>query len=221
MKNLTVSLLLLLMVAPTVDARRKKDKAGKITDVVYVDGKYGFQMTIHKNGKTRINKSDNNFRFSLTQRNYTIPSKYVSAPDYTKVPRLVIFVDTTSLGAHAFVDSLVSSDYKSKQKNKVLKEFDFLAERDIIPKGRSRLDIDGESALFWKAMARYSQEVAESASAKTGKIIRSEYGGAMVSVKFGEHIVLFHMMCEWEYYTQVVEEIRQMMASLTWAEQEG
>ena len=214
MKRFIILCLMLLMCTPAVDARKKQKKAGTITDSVYHDDKYGFDLTIHDNWKVKISKDKENMRLLLTQRNFAIPSDYINAPNYTYTPQMVLYVDTTTFGVHPFIDSLTSDDYKSKQKKEILKEFEFLNEPDQIPKRRSRMEIAGKSALLWKAQAKYEKEVVESASSTSGRMVHREYGGAIAAVKVGDNIILFHVMTEWEFFEPVLLEVLPMIKSL-------
>lgn len=221
MKKLLILGLTLALLAPATQARKKQGKAGKITDNVFLDSKYGFSITVHENWKARPGKAKGNMRLRLIQRKYSIPSEYIRAPDYTKIPMLVVYVDTTSLGVHAFIDSLTNVDFKSKQKKAILKEFDFLNEQDIIPKRRSRIEIAGESALIWKGLARYTKEVQETATSLSGKWVKSEYGGAIAAVKLDKNIILIHIMTEWGYFDQVMQEVLPMILGMTFQEDES
>ncbi|MCK4462358.1 MAG: hypothetical protein KAW46_11180, partial [candidate division Zixibacteria bacterium] len=131
MKRLLVILLALLVMIPAVSARRKKAKAGKVTDNVFVDVKYGFQIDLPDDWKYKVGYDKSHFRLFLIQKNYEVPPDYQDAPDYTQVPRIVIWVDTTTLGAAAFIDSLVSQTYRSDQKKDILKEFELLNESSV------------------------------------------------------------------------------------------
>jgi len=223
MKKLVIFVLAGLMLAPMADARRKKPKAGTLADGVYTDNSYGFQLTVHENWKARVNKLDDKVRLSITKKNYGIPNDFLNAPDYTKIPRIVVYVDTTSLGAHAFIDSLTSETFKSDQKKDIIKEFEILQQSDIydgpvVPKGRSRLEIDGESGLMWKGQVKYKQIVSTSASSVGGKLVRSSYGGAIGAVKHEGNIHLFHVMCEWQYMATVLAEVEMTIRSLEWGD---
>ena len=220
MKKLLILGMALILLAPTIEARKKQKKAGTITDKVYHDDKYGIDLTLHENWKVKVGKEKDNVRLRLTQRKYEIPSDYIDAPDYTKVPSVTMYIDTTSFGVHVFIDSLISEVYKSNQKKAILKEFDFLNERDVVPKRRSRLEIAGESALIWKGEAKYTKEVSESATSSMGKFVKRSYGGAIVAVKMGENILLFHVMTEWEYFEPVMQEVLPMITSLVILEED-
>jgi len=214
-------ILALAMVAPVAQAGRKKAKAGEIKENVYTDAKYGFRLTLHENWKPRINDADDAARLVLTQRNYAIPTKYKDAPDYTKIPRLVVYVDTTSMSAPVFIDSLISPDFKSKQKSAILGEFEFLQEKEIAPKGKARIELAGTTGFFWKGQSKYMKEIVESVSATTGKREYGNYGGAIYAVNRDQNIILFHFMCEWEFYETVMTEVESMIKSIEFIESES
>jgi len=209
------------MVAPVAQGGRKKAKAGEIKENVYTDAKYGFRLTLHENWKPRVNDADDAARLVLTQRNYAIPTKYKDAPDYTKIPRLVVYVDTTSTSAPVFIDSLVSQNFKSKQKSAMVGELEFLQEKDITPKGKARIELAGTTGFFWKGQSKYVKEIAESASATTGRREYGNYGGAIYAVNRDQYIILFHVMCEWEFYETVVAEAESIIKSIEFIESEG
>lgn len=218
MKKLALFTLALLMLFSAADAGRRKPKAGVIKDGIYHDNKHNFEFAIHENWKPRVSKDKSKLRVAMTQRNYAIPSDYMSAPDYTLVPRLVVYCDTTSLSVHSFIDSLTSDKFRSDQKKKIVREFDFLQEPEIIPKGRKRLTIGEESGLMWKGQAKYVKEVSTSASSVGGKRVYSSYGGAIFAIKKGNHIVLFQLMCEWPYYDAILAEVSTVIKSFKWAD---
>ena len=138
MKRLIITVIIMLMMVPVAEAGRKKKKTGKVKDGVYTDLKHNFNFTLDENWKIKVGKAPSKFRFALTQKKYGIPPDYTNTPDMTKTPSFVLFADTTTLGIFPFLDSLLSDTYKSDQKKEILKKFDFLAERDIIPKGRDK-----------------------------------------------------------------------------------
>ena len=223
MKKLLLLVVALALLAPTADARRKTKKAGEITGNLFRDNVYGFELTIHENWRAKVGKEGENVRLFLTARNYGIPSDYLDVKDYTKIPELIVWVDTSSMSAHTFIDSLTSANYKSGQKSNIHKEFAILTEQELIPMQRSRMEIAGESALMWKAQAKYKKEISTSVSATTGRMVSRSFGGAIAAVKIGDFIVLFQVMCEWEYFEAVLKEAQPMIESLKilQAEDEG
>ncbi len=226
MKRLLLVAIAVLMMVPVVNAGRKTKKAGKIKNDVYTDAQFPFQMTMHDNWKPSIKKDKEKLRLTLMQNNYAIPNQFVAVPDYAKIPKVSVYVDTTSMHLHTFLDSLLSDDYKSDQKSDILKEFEILQRTDILQgdvlaKGRGRIEIDGESGVLWQGQAKYRQQVSTSAGSTAVKVVRDSYGGAIFVVKHHDHIYLFHLIAEWPYFESVLSEVTPVITSLKWTDIEA
>ena len=222
MKRMFLLGLVLLLAVPVAEAGRKKKKAGKLDGSVFTDKKYAFSLTVHENWKARIRKDKDSYRLVLTQKNYGIPPVYQQVPDYTKVPRLAIFADTSSVGVHPFLDSLLNDSYKSDQKKTVMKECEILQESELVPKGRKRAEISGSSAVIWKGRSKYTKRIMKTTRAdEEGELVYRAYGGAIIVAKKDDVIVLFKVMCEWEFYESVLNEVMSMVTSLKWSADEG
>jgi len=221
MKRLLLFALVLLLAVPAVEAGRKRKKAGKLDDSVFTDEKYEFSLTVHENWKARIRKDKDSYRLVLTQKNYGIPPDYQRVPDYTRVPRLAIFADTSTAGVYPFLDSLLSDSYKSDQKKSVVKECEILFESELVPMGRKRAEIGGSSAVIWQGKSKYMKEIQETAGSVAGKRVYGAYGGAIIVTKKENVIVLFHVMCEWQFYESVMSEVMSIVTSLKWPGDEG
>ena len=225
MKQLVIIALALLMMAPCADAGRRKKPSGTIKDVVFTDLDYGFTIKGHDNWKAKVYKHDSNVRVAFTQIDFAVPTHYMSVPDYTKIPRITVYVDTSSQNVHVLLDSLLSDDFKSEQKKEIINEFDFLQrteiiDGDILPRGRTRLEIDGESAVLWKGQTKYMQLVQTSAGSAGVRRVRDAFGGAIAAVKHDKYVVLMHLMCEWQYYDQVLAEAQAIMLSLDFPDED-
>jgi hypothetical protein len=221
MRKLLLITLALLIAAPCAFAARKTKVGGEIKDGYYVDETYGFQLKMHDNWKPRLFKEDSEVRLTLTQKDYAIPPAFAGVPDYAKIPRITMYVDTTSMNPNAFMDSLLSPTFKSDQKSAIIKEFEFLQKTEIIDgditqRGRDRVDVGGESGLLWKGQSKYLQLVQASASSMGGQRVRDAFGGAILLVKHGKQIYMMHLMCEWPYIDNVMAEAKPIMLSLTW-----
>lgn len=217
MKRLAIAGLALILVVPAVFAARKKDPAGTIKDNVYQDLKYDFQIKLHENWKgTRVGKADENTRLVILQKNYGVPSRYADAKDYTQIPRLVVFADTSSMSVTAFLDSLLSQSYKSGAKKEIQKEFDFLSQPDIITKGRRTLTISGQTAIFWNGESRYVKDIVASSGSNQTTQVSGGYSGSIVAIKNGSTLVVFQLACEREFGDVVAAEAMTMMNSITW-----
>lgn len=227
MRRVLFFTLLGVLVAAAVTARRPRDKAGTITDGVYTDKKFNFQLTLNDGWKCKVSDNEDAYRLTLTQVNYEIPPNYLDAEDYTKIPRTVVFVDTTTLGVSAFLDSLLSDSYKSKQKDEIMKEFEILnnssagsgmTREDVIPTGRRYMDVAGERAVVWTGKVKYRNEVSQSASSIGAKRVYGGYGGCIIGVKKDNHIIVFHTICEENYFDTIMAEASRLAGSLKWSQ---
>ncbi|MEW5994735.1 MAG: hypothetical protein AB1744_10110 [Candidatus Zixiibacteriota bacterium] len=226
MRKLIIVGLALMLLAPTLDARRKKSKAGKVSDQVFVDKTYNFSLEIDPDWKYKIGDEEDNFRLVLTQKNYETPPKYMNASEYTKVPRIVIYADTCGMGAMQVLDSLLSETYSSDRKKDVLKEFESInpslieegTELDpTVTRARRPLEIGGEPAALWQGKAEYRKNVQTSASAIGGTRVYGAYGAGIVAAKKGSTLVLLHVMSEWDYFEDIMSEALSMISTLQWS----
>jgi hypothetical protein len=211
--------LVVLVAASASFAARKKEAAGVVKDKVYQDSEYGFQFKIHENWSAKVNKADLNSRVVLIQKNWAVPPQYSQAKDYTQIPHLVVYADTSSLSAKAFIDSLLSETYKSKAKKEILKEFEFLSLPDIVVKGGRALTVAGQTAFMWNAEYKYVKEIQETASSIAGIRVAGGYSGMMLAIKNGNIIVLYHLMCENNFFNEIAAEVRAMSSddgALSW-----
>ncbi len=216
MKRSILALLAVLVAMPSADAARKKPSAGTISEGVYRDSKYGFELKVSDNWKAIISKDENNLRLALVQRNYGIPPRYQNAPDYTVIPRIAIYADTSALGAAAMLDSLLSQTWKSKQRKDILKDFDFLNQNNIIPRNKKFTQIAGEAAVVWEGTVKYVKDISTSTSDVGGVRESGAYGGAVIATKKGNTVVLFHLMCEDDFYNDVMKDALSIANSLVW-----
>lgn len=229
MKKLIMFSLVLVLFCPSIQARRKKEKAGEVQKSTYIDKKYNFKFTLDEGWKYKIGNNKGHFRLILTQKNPKIPTDYIDAEDYTYVPRIVVYADTSSLDVFTFLDSLISDKYSSDQKKEILKEFEIInpqvveegTERDpVVSRKRLTINIGGETALQWEGQVKYIKYVTTSASAMGGKRVYGAYGGGIVVAKKGQIIVLFHIMSEWDFFASVMDQALAMIKSLEWTGQE-
>ncbi len=122
------------------------------------------------------------------------------------------------MGPRALVDSLVSDSYKSKQKKTILKEFEFLFESELKPRGRRMFQVNGAKGVRWDGQAKYVKEIQISTNTAAGKRVYGTYSGAIIGVKNGNVIALFHVMTEREFFDKVMLEVMEMINSIKWAD---
>jgi hypothetical protein len=234
MRRTTTVLLVVLLAASAVDARRPKDKAGKVSDGVFVDKKFTYKLVLSDDWKCKVGDNEDKYRLSLTQLSYEVPPQYMEVESYTKVPRIVVYVDTTSMSGPALVDSLLSDSYKSDQKKEIYKEFEIINEGSVgggltreklIPRDRRPMDIAGEAGILWTGRVKYRNEIA-TGKVKYSKVTKTNieetkrvyggYAGAIIGVKKGNMIILLHSICEENYFESVLEESLRLANSLAW-----
>ncbi|MCH8026867.1 MAG: hypothetical protein IID63_01955 [candidate division Zixibacteria bacterium] len=221
MKRIIITCLLIIFAVSIADAGRRRPQSGKVKDRVYIDSKYGFKITIDEGWKHSLRKENDNFRLLLTKRKYEIPAEYINAPDYTQIPRIIIWTDTTSLPTFAFLDSLVSKTWNTKQKKELLKEFEIIASdissgsrrEKFIPRGRKPVKLSGEQAILWQAKSTYVKDVAVTSSGLASKRVYGAYGGAIVVVKKGNRAFVFHLMTEWAYFENNLKETLNIIST--------
>lgn len=218
MKKILILACVIALAAVTADARRKSPGAGYVKDGVFYDAKYDYSFSVNENWSDRIRKNKENYRIVLVQKNYGIPPHYQNAEVYTLVPRVVVYMAKTTMRPGQFVDSLFSDSWDSDIKSEIRKEFDLLNEQDIVPKGRNRIEIDGNLADVWQGEAKYAKNVTTSASALGGKRVNSSYGGTIVAVKNGDQMLVFQVMAEKEFFDAVLNEAMGMIQSLKWSQ---
>ncbi|MEE8150047.1 MAG: hypothetical protein V3T75_06295 [candidate division Zixibacteria bacterium] len=221
MKRMVITCLLLIFAVSIADAGRRRPQSGKVKDNIYVDSKYGFKITMNEDWKYSLRKEKDNYRLLLTKRKYEIPADYTNAPDYTQIPRIIIWTDTTSLPTFAFLDSLVSKTWNTKQKKELLKEFEILASdissgsrrEKFVPRGRKPVKLSGEQAILWQARSTYVKDVAVTSSGLASKRVIGAYGGAIVVVKKGNRVYVFHLMTEWDYFENNLKETLDIIST--------
>jgi hypothetical protein len=212
------ALVLLSMLAVTADAGRKREKSGVVDGNTFTDSRYGFQLTADGNWGIKTTDAEAPIRVIFVQKKFEVPPDYQATPDYTKVPRIVMYVDTTTMGAYAFVDSLVSQTYKSLQKSAISKEFELMAEQELSARARQPFTLGNDKGVRWDGRAAYRKEVELSAGGTAAKLVRSAYLGSILAVKHGNMILIFHVMTEEMFFQSVMPEALKIIGSCKWPE---
>jgi len=225
MKKYTILVLSLLLVFGMADARPRKKKTGQVKDQVYIDADFNFSMKLSEDWKYFVRNEGDNFRLSLVKKNYEVPPDYIDSPEYTMVPRLAVWVDTTSWTPFEFVDSVLSDSYSSSQKDELRKEFEILiydystkgsTREHLIPRQKKPLNIDGKKAMSWVGKLGYRKEITKSASSQGGIRVSGDYGGYIVAIKKDNYICVMHMICEWNYFETNMAEVQAMIETFKW-----
>jgi hypothetical protein len=199
MRKALITLLIMAFVFNIAGAR-KKSKAGKIVDGVYTDKKHDFSLVIPDKWDKSIKKDKDKVRLVLTKKQFDIPNDYRHAPSYTQVPKVIVYVDTSSMNPTMFIDSLVSDKYKSKQKNKMFEEFKILY-GDFIPKRKSKMSISDIEGMRISGERRYSINVQRRGiGGDLADLVSDYYGGSLFITKKDDNLIIFHFICEKRYF---------------------
>ena len=227
LKRLTILLLALAICVPNAGARKKKPKSGKIQDKVFTDAKYGFQLTLPDGWTARLKKNVDSYRLVLIQKNYQVPPDYAEAPDYTMVPRLTVFVTETHVSPFECLDSLLSDSYSSKEKKEIMKEFEIInkqsvgdGEREnVITRKRKSYRVGENKGVLWQGKSKYIKMVEIAGSDAGGMRVYGAYQGGIVIMPIGKtHLVLFHVICEDQYFPTVWAEVETIISTFTLTE---
>jgi len=198
--------LLLLLVSPLMAAK----KAGEITEGVFTDNDFNYSFKVPESWSDNIRKSTSPLRINLHQKDYPVPRDYIGGnEDYAQVPTMVIFVDTTSLSAKAFTDSLLSESFSSKQKKFFLKNMRLFGRYYEVLKRREYTFQDNLAVLL-DARQQYSREIQSSSGSDKADIVNDYVGGGLfITVRDG---IVFILEMEYEYqFHGTYQEVRNFL----------
>ncbi len=204
MKSLLIAICLVAL-GFSIGAAKKKDLAGTVENGVYTDDTYKVSLNVPDAWDYSIKKSKSPVRVILLKKQYDIPIQFQNAQSYVTVPRVVLYIDTTSLTVDQFVDSLLTEKYKSKQKNEILSAFQSLY-GNIQLKKRAKItgDIPG---IRIATQLKYTKEVPRGgSSADQADVVSDFYGGSIFFTKDGDNIIMLQLVCEWRYFTSLEQD---------------
>jgi len=212
MKKILIAVLALAMMVNLAAARRGAKKAGEITDGVYYDRTYDFSLEIPEDvWNTSIKKDKDRVRLILTKDQYDIPIHFTHAPNYTQVPRITVYIDTLPMDLRMYVDSLLSDEYKSDQKNKIIEEFDLLF-GDYNPRSMTKVKVADAEGYFTMGERQYTMTVAKAGSeADRGDVVTEYYGGGIYFFEHDNHVYMFHFICENLYASVEIQDFTKLM----------
>ncbi|UCE24767.1 MAG: hypothetical protein JSU74_01580 [Candidatus Zixiibacteriota bacterium] len=226
MRRILFFVLMVVLLCTAADARRSKERAGVVKDGVFYDKKYEFSLDLDEDWKYKVGRKDDNYRLTLTKNTFEIPPQYLSAQDYTKAPRTVVFVGKTKVRGPALIDSLLSDSYNSEMKKEIFKEFEILNENaggtgltreKLVPRDRRSMDIAGQQGFIWTGKAKYRNEISILGKGmQRTKRVFGGYGGCIIGVKRGDHVILIHTICEENYMEDIVKETVELVNTLQW-----
>jgi hypothetical protein len=213
MRYLISIILAILIVVPQGYAKKKRSKAGKISDNIYKDIKYNFQFELPENWNRKVQKEKSNLRLILSQKDPKVPDELMMTPDYAMIPSFFIYINESPLDPFEFIDSMVSETYKSKIKDDIY--------MDLIPDDENikfngiktakirKVTLDEKTGINWLGTASFTFE---SGSQKKN----FTYTTFCISVKKENDLLLFMGQCETQFGEEISGILLKMANSLKW-----
>jgi len=210
MKTLLNAFLMTALVF-NIAAARKKNKAGKIEEGVYYDKKHNFSLVIPDEWNSSIKKDKSKLRLTLIKKQYDIPTHFQHAPDYTKIPKVIVYVDNITMPLNWFVDSLLSDKYKSKQKKEMLPKLEILY-GEFIQYKRAKISIGDIKGIKISGERLYRLEVQKAGTqADKADVVSDFYGGSIFLTKVEDTLIIFHFICEKRYFTVLEQSFIKLL----------
>ncbi|PKK83283.1 MAG: hypothetical protein CVT49_09290 [candidate division Zixibacteria bacterium HGW-Zixibacteria-1] len=205
MKRLVIALLAVGLVF-NIALAKKKDKAGRLENGVYIDDSYNFSLPISEDvWNISIKKDKSPIRLILTKKVFDVPIVYTQDPGYTKTPKVTVYVDTTSWSAQLFVDSLLNDQFKSKQKKEILQNCEILY-GDYKPKRKSKYQFGDVPGVLISGELQYTKQIPD--------VITDYYGGAIFFAKQDNNLYIFHLISENKYFSTEYEDFVTLLNGL-------
>jgi hypothetical protein len=133
-----------------------------------------------------------------------------------RVPELNVYIDKTPLSPGVFLDSLALESFKSDMKADILTDVLVVKEKTFFEglrkTRRKGLRIDGNEAAFWEGKANFTVKLGMDDS------YQRKFGVGVVTIKKGENLLCFTMVCELTFFAKIFEEILVMTKGLEWPE---
>ncbi len=212
MKFVGIAVSVVLLIA-CIGTPIQAKKAGDVKDNVYHDETYDFSFAVPDGWSTSIKSSKYALRLTMDQKSPVPPYQFRgNLRDYMQIPTMAVIVDTTSLEANAFVDSLLSPTFDSKQK-KFMDKYLKIFSRPYEMVKRQEVTFKGKLAVMMEARQPYEITVAQQGSDKADVVNDNKYGTVFVTVRDG-HVYLITMICEYRTSQQIVDMYNELISSL-------
>lgn len=212
MKFVGIAVTAVLLIA-CIGAPVQAKKAGEVKDNVYLDNEYNFSFKVPEGWSTSIKSSKYALRLTMDQKSPVPPYQFQgSLRDYMQIPIMAVIVDTTSMDANEFVDSLLSPSFESKQK-KFMDKYLKIVSRPYEMVKRQEITFQGHLAVLMEARQPYEITVAQQGSDKADVVNDNKYGTIFVTVRDG-HVYMISMICEYRTSQPILDMYNKMIDSL-------
>lgn len=211
MSKVLCVVLALLLCIQTIDARPKKKTSGSIKNSIFTDSKYGYCMNFPSNWKAKIQYKDSDCRLVLRQQEHKIPKKFERKPWVANVPRSEIWIVDVPYEPQAFLDSLLSSTYKTDLKSKMLKGVWLtLSQESFVGFKTLHMgtpEILNRKAVLWRGLAQHKL-------GREGTKTKVSKGSGGIILNIGSQLLVVLVGSEEEYSDEIFEQILTMVRSI-------
>ena len=197
--------------------RKAKDIAGVIKDRTYTDNHLGFSITFLDGWKTKVKRKDKKLRVVASKSDYFIPKAFRDNTFHTTIPKIKVYVDTTSLDVRAFIDSLKSPKFKSGQKQDISLEFKALSGKFTRPRITRIKSDSGIKGRRMKTTLKYKLEVQKSGR-RDADLVSDFLQADIVFFKNEDKIYIISCVCESQFYEVNRPLFQQIAKSFTFTE---
>ncbi len=220
--RIVVAVLAIVLTTASVDARKKRSKAGRIVDSIYIDAVYNFKLTIPDNFKTKIHKDKTFYRLTLVQDSLVWDLKVIDRVQrrYDTVvvrPVIEVWVVSTLCSERQILDSLLSQETASDWVERLL-----MTLTEPYPKAQYRETNEGRfvrrkpgipKATRWTGTFDYISMDLQG--------LKSKLDVSLVAVRLSKEAVLVMIMqAEREWLDATIAASDAMLASLVMEEDE-
>jgi len=219
MKFVGIAVTVVLLLA-CIGAPAQAKKAGEVKDNVYQDNDYHFSLLIPDGWSASVKNAKYALRLTMDQKSPVPPYQFRgSLRDYMQIPTMAVIVDTTSLDANVFVDSMLSSSFESDQKKFLLKYLKIITRTYELVK-RQEITFQGDLAVLMEVRQPYEVTVAKQGSDKADVVNDNKYGTIFITVRDG-HVYVISMICEYRTSEAILAMYDQVIKSLKFGSDEG
>jgi len=198
-----------------------KGKTGEEDGNVYADALYGFTFKKNDNWKFKIKKENpkkpEKYRFTMQKVVYQLPPERRFSRETWNVAYGGFFIDTTSLDLDGFKTLLIEENRKHKQKSAITKFAEII--RDGVFASEKRITF-GNLAPGYLLTFKQEYDLQIKDVRDNYDIVTDHLMGDVYFTVYGGKVYLFFFTSERSEYRLCLEDIDEMLASITFPGQE-
>jgi len=209
--------LMLLIVSSNIAYSKKEPKSGEVNGQTFSDSKFDFSIELPIGWKISLKPKKSLLRFVSLKKDYAIPMHFRVAQNYTTIPKIKVYVDTTSLDIRDFVDSLGSRTFDSPQKRDIVSEFGILNGQYKRPRIRRLRLENGIKGRRLSTKLKYVINV-QAPGEFTSTVVTDFTSGQIAFFERDDHVLMIYLVCESLFYKTNAELFDKALETLTFGE---